>query len=125
MKKISPKSDKRDRVTQSVTLYVACSNIHNPNGDSPYIDIVDSCERAVFGVKGCEGDYVRYKNNAYKLYSAKSFKRILRRAKNGEVKLKHHNGVSSDFPVSLERLAPAHYCVLEKSPGHFHRFRFA
>jgi hypothetical protein len=87
MKRIEPKSDKRDRVTKSVTLYVAYSNIHNPDGAPPYIDIADSCERTIFGVKGLEGDYVRYHNSAYKLYSAKSFKRILNRAKNGEVRL--------------------------------------
>jgi hypothetical protein len=119
---IEPQKDMRDRVSESVLLYVVRSNLHHADGRPLYLEILDSCERSVLYLKEHEGKYVRYKNHAYKLYSRKSFKKLLNRARQGDLALKHYEGISSRRPELLKRIPPAHYCVLESSPGHFFRF---
>lgn len=122
MAKLLPKSDRRERYTESVRLYVAMSNIHVSDGKMPlYFIIQDSCERTVFKTAGSDELYVRYKNHAYKLYSPKSFKKVLRRAKEGKVEFSVYNGITSRTPDSLENIEPAYYCVIERSAGHFYR----
>ena len=123
MRPVNPEKDNRYRVSKSVSIYVAFSNIYSGETENLHFSIVDSCERVVFGIKGKEGEYIRFQNNAYKLYPPESLIEIINRAKNSELNLVHYSGVSSaSHPSSLKNLSPAHFCILGASEGHFFRF---
>jgi hypothetical protein len=117
MVSLIPKKDSRGRITKSVSLYVAYSNVHFADGESPYFEIVDSCERAIFKIKGGDENwYVRYDNYAYRLYTPKSFRKIVKRAKASELSFKSYTG------HDVGEVTPSFYCILERNKGHFYRF---
>ena len=108
-----------------VRLLVLRTNFHHQDGRPLFAHLEKVCERSPFQIKGKEDQHVRYNNEAYMLYSPESTCRLIEKVRVTVLTTLNSMAKSGEGDVSLALIAQDFseyfHCVLERSPGHFHR----
>lgn len=116
-------------VPSQVKLLVLITNFHYPDGKPLHARLQHECVRKPFSIKAKEGLYVRYDNAAYQLYYPKSTGRLIKKVQMALRETMSRTGQPRGGDLSLALLIGDYtkhfHCVLERSPGHFHSFRYS
>jgi hypothetical protein len=109
-----------------IDILILHTNFHHRQGQPLFAELKRECQRSPFHIKGREELHVRYRNNAYLLYSQESTVRLIERLRESFRVSRVSDGLGKTDGISFSLLVGDYsnyfHCVLERSSGHFHRF---